>query len=71
MTKKLLTVFGATGKQGGALIKYVLKNPELSGLFELRGITRNKSKPAAVSLAGQGVEMIEARNPRPVVLSSL
>jgi uncharacterized protein YbjT (DUF2867 family) len=41
---KLLTVFGATGQQGGSLIAYVLNHPTLSKLYHLRGITRDVSK---------------------------
>lgn len=57
---KLLTVFGATGLQGGSLINHVLNRPELSGLFRLRGITRDASKQAAVSLREKGVEIVQA-----------
>lgn len=56
---KLLTVFGATGAQGGALVKYVLEHPSLSDQFRLRGITRDSSKPAALALEAKGVEVIE------------
>jgi uncharacterized protein YbjT (DUF2867 family) len=56
---KLLAVFGATGLQGGALIKYILEHRELSKLFKLRGITRNVAKPAAIALKERGVEMIQ------------
>lgn len=57
---KLLTVFGATGKQGGSLIDYILGNSELSKLYHLRGITRSASKPRAVALKKRGVEIVEA-----------
>jgi len=57
---KLLTVFGATGQQGGALIEYVLRNPDLSKNFVLRGITRDLSKPASISLIEKGVELVQA-----------
>ncbi|TVY28036.1 NmrA-like family domain-containing protein [Lachnellula hyalina] len=57
---KLLTVFGATGQQGGSLIDYVLKNPELSNLYHLRGITRDASKASATSLKERGVQVIQA-----------
>ena len=56
---KLLTVFGATGQQGGSLINYVLKNPELSKIYKLRGITRDVSKPASVALKDKGVEVVK------------
>jgi hypothetical protein len=57
---KLLTVFGATGQQGGSLINYVLNNAELSRLYHIRGITRNSSKPSALDLKKRGVEVIRA-----------
>lgn len=60
---KLLTVFGATGQQGGALIDSVLGNPELSSLFRLRGITRDAWKPASIALKNKGVEVVEVIDP--------
>ncbi|KAI0145171.1 NmrA-like family-domain-containing protein [Xylariaceae sp. FL1272] len=57
---KLLTVFGATGQQGGAIIDYVLATPSLSSTFFLRGITRDASKKSAIALKDRGVEVIEA-----------
>ena len=56
---KLLTVFGATGAQGGAMVKHILERPSLSSLFKLRGITRDSTKPAALALKEKGVEIIE------------
>ncbi|KAG4430967.1 hypothetical protein IFR05_013554 [Cadophora sp. M221] len=67
---KLLTVFGATGQQGGSLIDYVLKNNELSKMFRIRGITRDTSKPSAVVLKGRGVEMVEANLDKPATLTA-
>ncbi|GJC80878.1 nmrA-like family domain-containing protein 1 [Colletotrichum liriopes] len=57
---KLLTVFGATGNQGGSVVKAVLADPILSKEFKIRGITRDVSKPAARDLAGKGVEVVAA-----------
>ncbi|KAH0435091.1 NmrA family transcriptional regulator [Colletotrichum camelliae] len=57
---KLLTVFGATGNQGGSVIKAVLADPVLSKEFQIRGITRDVSKPAAQALAAKGVEVVAA-----------
>ncbi|SCV48783.1 probable NmrA family transcriptional regulator [Fusarium fujikuroi] len=54
---KLLTVFGATGNQGGSVIRAILADPILSKEFTLRGITRDASKPAAEDLASKGVEI--------------
>lgn len=56
---KLLAVFGATGKQGGSVINYVLNDPELSNEFKIRAITRDSSKPAAQALKQRGIEVVE------------
>ena len=55
----LLTVFGATGAQGGALIAHVLQHPKLSKMYQLRGITRDDTKPAAIALKEKGVEVVK------------
>ncbi|KAH7021392.1 NmrA family transcriptional regulator [Microdochium trichocladiopsis] len=60
MAKELLTVFGATGKQGGALIRHVLNTPTLASKFTLRGISRDTSKSAAQALSNAGVDMVQA-----------
>ncbi|KAF4467390.1 family transcriptional regulator [Fusarium albosuccineum] len=57
---KILTVFGATGTQGGSVIRAILAHPTLSQVFKIRGITRDASKPAAQSLIDQGIEVKEA-----------
>ncbi|KAF4980841.1 hypothetical protein FZEAL_3239 [Fusarium zealandicum] len=57
---KLLTVFGTTGQQGGSLIRYIIDTPTLRHAFMLRGITRDASKPAAISLKNHGIEIVEA-----------
>ncbi|KAM0542635.1 hypothetical protein ACHAPJ_012714 [Fusarium lateritium] len=54
---KILTVFGATGNQGGSIIRAVLDDPALSAEFRIRGITRDVSKPAAKALVSRGVEV--------------
>jgi uncharacterized protein YbjT (DUF2867 family) len=58
---KLITVFGATGNQGGSVIKNILADATLSQEFKIRGITRDASKPAAQDLARKGVEMVTVR----------
>lgn len=55
---KLITVFGATGNQGGSVIKHILEDPQLSKEYRTRGITRDTSKKAAQDLAKQGVEVV-------------
>ncbi|PYI00286.1 NmrA family transcriptional regulator [Aspergillus sclerotiicarbonarius CBS 121057] len=57
---KIITVFGATGHQGGSVIRTILNDPELSKEFKIRGITRDASKPEAQALAKQGVEITTA-----------
>ncbi|EEA23494.1 hypothetical protein TMatcc_002367 [Talaromyces marneffei ATCC 18224] len=57
---KLLTVFGATGNQGGSVIQAILADPALSKEYKVRGITRDVSKESAKRLASQGVEMVAA-----------
>ena len=57
MSKKLLTVFGATGNQGGAVITTVLGHSKLSEQFSLRAITRNTESPKAKSLGSKGVDL--------------
>ncbi|RMY69079.1 hypothetical protein D0862_14915 [Hortaea werneckii] len=58
--KKLLTIFGATGNQGGSIIDVVLASPDLSTKYALRGITRDPSSAKSQALASQGVDMVQA-----------
>jgi len=53
-TKKLVTVVGATGAQGGSIVHYLLA----SGEFQVRGITRDVKSAAAQALAKKGVEVV-------------
>ncbi|KAL5313439.1 hypothetical protein ACEPPN_019172 [Leptodophora sp. 'Broadleaf-Isolate-01'] len=57
---KLLTVFGATGNQGGSVTRAMLKDASLMKEFKIRGITRDISKPAAEALISEGIEMKSA-----------
>ncbi|GAB1735150.1 hypothetical protein NU219Hw_g217t1 [Hortaea werneckii] len=58
--KKLLTIFGATGNQGGSIIDVVLASPDLSAKYALRGITRDRTSAKSQALASQGVDMVQA-----------
>lgn len=58
---KLITIFGATGQQGGSVIRAILQDDTLSKEFKVRGITRDISKPAAQALLKQGVELVSVR----------
>ena len=57
---RLLTIFGATGNQGGSVIDVVLANPDLREKYKLRGVSRNASGASAQSLVKKGVEMVSA-----------
>ncbi|KAJ3563304.1 hypothetical protein NPX13_g8251 [Xylaria arbuscula] len=58
--KRIITVFGATGKQGGAIVKTFLNDPELNGTWTVRAVTRDVSKDSAKALASQGAEVVAA-----------
>lgn len=48
---KILAIFGATGQQGGAVLDFVLKDPELSQQYSIRAITRDINSEKANQLA--------------------
>jgi hypothetical protein len=56
--KKVVVVFGATGKQGGSVVKSILGDPKSASQFSIRAITRDTSKPAAQELTKQGCECV-------------
>ncbi|KAI0443257.1 NMRAL1 protein [Xylaria telfairii] len=58
--KKIITIFGATGKQGGAIVKQFLSDPQLNKSWSVRGVTRDVSKDSAKKLASQGAEVVAA-----------
>lgn len=58
-SKRLLTIFGATGNQGGSVVDIVLARPELSAKYALRGITRDPSSSKSQKLASLGVEVVK------------
>lgn len=55
---KILAVFGATGIQGGSVVRAILNDHTLSSEFKIRAITRDASKQAAQELAAKGVEIV-------------
>ena len=57
---KLLVVFGATGQQGGAVVEYVINDPELSKQYKVRAVTRDPTKSAAQILQQKHVEIVKA-----------
>ncbi|KAI2626026.1 hypothetical protein GGS26DRAFT_562967 [Hypomontagnella submonticulosa] len=54
----ILAVFGATGKQGGSVVNYVLNDPELSKKFKIRAITRDVNSEKSKKL-GEKVEVVQ------------
>jgi uncharacterized protein YbjT (DUF2867 family) len=55
---KIIAVTGATGAQGGGLIRAILAHPD--GGFSARAITRNPDSDNAKALAAQGVDVVKA-----------
>jgi len=53
-TDKTLLVTGATGRQGGAVIRHMLGKG-----WKLRALTRSSNAPAAQELTRQGVEVVQ------------
>ncbi|HRK20226.1 MAG TPA: NmrA family NAD(P)-binding protein, partial [Fimbriimonadaceae bacterium] len=56
--KKVIAVVGATGAQGGGLVRAILE--DTAGEFAVRAITRNKESEKAKALAAAGAEVVEA-----------
>jgi uncharacterized protein YbjT (DUF2867 family) len=56
--RKVIAVLGATGAQGGGLVRAILSDP--SGGFAARAITRDKKSDKAKALADAGAEVVEA-----------
>jgi uncharacterized protein YbjT (DUF2867 family) len=57
-TKKIIAVAGATGAQGGGLVRAILGDS--NGGFAARALTRNPNSEKARELAGLGAEVVEA-----------
>ncbi len=62
-SKKILVVFGATGNQGGSVVKAILNDPTTAEQFQIRAITRDPSAPAALALAEKGVTLFKVSQP--------
>jgi uncharacterized protein YbjT (DUF2867 family) len=56
--KKVIVVFGATGAQGGGLVKAILNDPNSE--FSVRAVTRNAGSAKAIELQQSGAELVEA-----------
>jgi len=56
--KKIIAVLGATGAQGGGLVRAILNDK--SGEFTVRAITRNADSDKAKALKNMGAEVVSA-----------
>jgi uncharacterized protein YbjT (DUF2867 family) len=57
MAAKLIAVIGATGAQGGGLVRAILA--DRSGVFKARAVTRKPDSEKAKALAAQGAEVVQ------------
>lgn len=53
---KIITIVGATGTQGGSVVRALLGDPK----YSVRAITRNAKSDAAQALVARGVDVVEA-----------
>lgn len=69
--KKIITVFGATGAQGGAVVQTFLNDPKLKSEWSVRAVTRNTTKETAKKLERQGAEVVSVSSlPHVVYITS-
>jgi uncharacterized protein YbjT (DUF2867 family) len=64
--KKIITVIGATGAQGGGLVRAILA--DRSGSFAVRAITRNPDSDKAQALRAAGADVVAADTDSPATL---
>jgi uncharacterized protein YbjT (DUF2867 family) len=64
--QKIIAVLGATGAQGGGLVRAILADP--GGGFAVRAITRDARSDRARELAGLGAEVVAADVDAPATL---
>lgn len=57
-SKKIITVFGATGAQGGAVVQTFLNDPKLKSEWTVRAVTRDATSEKAKKLQSQGAEVV-------------
>lgn len=71
-SKRIITIFGATGNQGSSVIDVLLSRSDLMNEYSCRGVTRNKNGDKAKALAVRGVQMVEADlNDRPSITAAI
>ncbi|EFY86909.1 NmrA family transcriptional regulator [Metarhizium acridum CQMa 102] len=57
ISRKIITVYGATGNQGGSVVNSLLENK--SGDLKIRGITRDPDSDKSQALAARGVDIVK------------
>ena len=57
-SKKIITVFGATGTQGGSVVRSLLTDSKTKQEWHVRAVTRDVTKPAAQALKDLGAEPV-------------
>jgi uncharacterized protein YbjT (DUF2867 family) len=67
-TKHIIAVVGATGAQGGGLVRAILEDG--SGRFAARALTRQPDSDRARALAAEGAEVVEADLDEPASLAA-
>lgn len=65
--RKVIAVFGATGAQGGGVVRAIAADPD--GAFAARAITRNPDSENAKALAALGIEVVTADADKPETLA--
>ncbi|MBI3790949.1 MAG: NmrA/HSCARG family protein [Gemmatimonadetes bacterium] len=65
--KQIIAVFGATGAQGGGLVRAIAADP--NGPFEARALTRNPGSDKAKALAAAGITVVAADADKPETLA--
>ncbi|MCJ1252094.1 hypothetical protein MMC30_009332 [Trapelia coarctata] len=60
MSKQIIVVFGATGKQGGSVVKTILADQTAASKFHVKAVTRDVNKDSAKALTSLGAEVIAA-----------
>lgn len=60
MSQKIVTIFGATGNQGGSFVNVLLNTAELSSKYKVRAMTRDPTKASAQAIQQKGAELAQA-----------
>ncbi|KAH8880073.1 NmrA-domain-containing protein [Thozetella sp. PMI_491] len=58
--KRIITIFGATGGQGGSVAKIFLEDAKLKQSWSVRAVTRDVTKESSKKLQNQGAEVVSA-----------